>query len=119
MMLRKSAELPRDQASLADDVSCSPQWKPTTGRRWRELRQKRRQDIDVARAGLKLGVAEGELLADVNCRAVATHYATVQHGVSMATRDGASRKDLLAVVDCAMAAWGGLTSSRGDQEEPL
>jgi hypothetical protein len=50
------------------------------------------------------------LPAGTNCRAIATFYATLQHGMSIQARDGASRKTLLAVADCAMAAWDGLIS---------
>ena len=54
------------------------------------------------------GVAEGELPDGPDWRAIATFYITVQQGMSIQARDGASRKVLLAVADCAMAAWDGL-----------
>ena len=76
----------------------------------RELREKRAENIELLGRRLERGVAEAELPADTNCRAIATFYATLQHGMSIQARDGASRKTLLAVADCAMAAWDGLVS---------
>ncbi len=43
---------------------------------------------------------------------MATFYATVQQGMSIQARDGASRATLLSVADCAMAAWDGLISRK-------
>ena len=54
---------------------------------------------------LERGVAEGELPADFDCAAAATFFATVQHGMSIQARDGASHAALLATVAGAMAAW--------------
>ncbi|MBI3562480.1 MAG: TetR/AcrR family transcriptional regulator [Gammaproteobacteria bacterium] len=79
-----------------------------------------RREMQVHRAGsmtmllqrLKRGVTEGELPNGPDWRAIATFYSTVQQGMSIQARDGASRKTLLAVADCAMAAWDGLVASR-------
>ncbi|MPY91376.1 MAG: TetR family transcriptional regulator [Luteitalea sp.] len=71
----------------------------------RELRDHRAQNAETLRGRLERGVAEGELPKGFDCRAVATFYATVQHGMSIQARDGASRETLLAVAQCAMAAW--------------
>ncbi|MPZ40988.1 MAG: TetR family transcriptional regulator [Rhizobiales bacterium] len=78
----------------------------------RDLRQKRAQNIEQLSRRLERGIADGELPKGLDRRAIATFYATVQHGMSIQARDGASRKSLLAVADCAMAAWDGLISSR-------
>jgi AcrR family transcriptional regulator len=77
----------------------------------RELRDHRAQNTKTLRRRLERGVAEGELPAGFDCRAAATFYATVQHGMSIQARDGASRDTLLAVARCAMAAWDGLMSA--------
>jgi hypothetical protein len=50
----------------------------------------------------------------VDTRAVATFYATLQHGMSIQARDGASQKMLMSVADCAMAAWERLTARNDD-----
>jgi AcrR family transcriptional regulator len=76
----------------------------------RELRDHRAQNAKTLRLRLERGVAEGELPEGFDCRAAATFYATVQHGMSIQARDGASRETLLAVAQCAMAAWDGLVS---------
>ncbi|MCE8033325.1 TetR/AcrR family transcriptional regulator [Billgrantia tianxiuensis] len=59
---------------------------------------------------LKRAVEEGELPASTDCRALASYFVTVQHGMSIQARDGASRETLLAIADCAMASWSALTS---------
>lgn len=59
---------------------------------------------------LERAVAEGELPEQTDCAAMAAYYMTVQHGLSIQARDGASRETMLSVVDCAMAAWEQLTS---------
>ncbi|MFQ3786270.1 TetR/AcrR family transcriptional regulator [Halomonas sp. A29] len=54
---------------------------------------------------LKRAVEEGELPTSTNCRAIANYYVTLQHGMSIQARDGASRETLQAIADCAMAGW--------------
>jgi AcrR family transcriptional regulator len=76
----------------------------------RELRASRAGNVAALRDRLERAVAEGELPESVDGEAVATFYATVQQGMSIQARDGASRETLLAVADCAMAAWETLTS---------
>jgi AcrR family transcriptional regulator len=79
----------------------------------RELRQQRMRNVDLLSRRLERGVASGELQAGIDCRAVAAFYVTVQEGMSIQARDGASRKTLVAVANCAMAAWDGLTGIDG------
>jgi AcrR family transcriptional regulator len=55
-------------------------------------------------------VEEGELPAGVDARAVADFYATVQRGLAVGNKSGASADELGAVVTTAMAAWEALTS---------
>jgi AcrR family transcriptional regulator len=75
------------------------------------MQKRRRKNIDELQQRLKRAVADGELPAETPCRAIATFYVTVQQGMSLQARDGASHKTLLAVADCAMAAWEGLVSA--------
>ena len=79
-----------------------------------ELQEHRAENMKLLLLRLKRGVAEGELPDGPDWRAIATFYITVQQGMSIQARDGASRKALLAVADCAMAAWDGLVSCRRD-----
>jgi AcrR family transcriptional regulator len=74
------------------------------------LRQSRAEKIAALRDRLEQGVREGELPVSFDCAAAADFYATVQHGMSIQARDGASREALAAIADCAMAAWDGLVS---------
>lgn len=82
----------------------------------RELQKHRAESMTMLLQRLKRGVAEGELPSGPDWRAIATFYITVQQGMSIQARDGASRKALLAVADCAMAAWDRLVSGRRDEE---
>lgn len=70
-----------------------------------DLRRRRAENHMALRKRLERGVAEGELPLDFDSQAVATFFATVQHGMSIQARDGASRDALLATVAGAMAAW--------------
>ncbi|HEV7318507.1 MAG TPA: TetR/AcrR family transcriptional regulator [Ensifer sp.] len=54
---------------------------------------------------LERGVAEGDLNAGISCAAIAAYVATLQHGMSIEARDGATRETLLAIADCAAAGW--------------
>lgn len=58
---------------------------------------------------LTKGVADGDVGAGTDVRAVADFYATVHKGLSLSAKGGASRAELDSVVTSAMAAWGPLT----------
>lgn len=79
----------------------------------RELRKHRTENLEVLRARLTRAVDEGELREGTDTGVIATYYATVQHGMSIQALDGVSRRRLLAVARCAMAAWDPLTLSTG------
>jgi AcrR family transcriptional regulator len=81
----------------------------------RDLRQQRLYSIEQLVQRLDRGIADGELPNTIDRRAIATFYATVQQGMSIQARDGASRKALLAVADSAMAAWESLTRPRPER----
>lgn len=51
------------------------------------------------------GVAEGDLPAGADCAAIAAYVASLQHGMSIEARDGATRETLLAIADCTAAGW--------------
>ena len=65
----------------------------------------RRQAPRVLKQRLDRSVAQGELPAGLDINAVAAFYATVIHGLGVRAGDGASRTELMAAVDGAMAAW--------------
>ncbi len=62
---------------------------------------------------LQRAMAEGELPASFDPRSIASYYVTVQQGMSIQARDGASRPALEAIARAAMAAWDGLVLPRG------
>ncbi len=54
---------------------------------------------------LDQAVAEGEIPASTDLHALARFVQTIQNGMSILARDGASRTELEAVADVAMAGW--------------
>ncbi|MCA0013400.1 TetR/AcrR family transcriptional regulator [Mesorhizobium sp. B292B1B] len=70
-----------------------------------DLRRRRAENHAALQRRLERGVAEGELPGSFDCGAAATFFATVQHGMSIQARDGASLGALMATVNGAMAAW--------------
>ena len=74
------------------------------------LRAKRTDNVIRLRQRLERAVNEGELPPTVDCQKVAEFYATVQHGMSITARDGASFDSLMGTAEAAMAAWDSLTS---------
>lgn len=74
-----------------------------------------RQHRAVGQSGLerrlRRSMAQGELPAGLDAAGVAAFYLTVQQGMSIQARDGASRETLEKVAQGAMAAWGPLTTA--------
>lgn len=77
----------------------------TQGLICQDLRRRRAENQTALQERLDRAVAEGELPADFDCQAAATFFATVQHGMSIQARDGATLAALMATVAGAMAAW--------------
>jgi AcrR family transcriptional regulator len=75
----------------------------------RDLRRRRARGVAILRRRLQRAVSARELPASADCLAVARFYATVQHGMSIQARDGASRETLRAIADSAMMAWDAVT----------
>jgi AcrR family transcriptional regulator len=75
-----------------------------------ELIRMRAKTVDDLAGILKKGIAAGEIAPGVDVRSVAAYYVTVQQGMSIQARDGASRKMLEAIARAALAAWGPLTN---------
>jgi AcrR family transcriptional regulator len=76
----------------------------------RYLARRRRSGAQAIRERLTRGVVEGDVSADADIEALASFYATVLNGLSLQARDGAKRKELDRIVDCAMAVWQGLAA---------
>jgi hypothetical protein len=76
------------------------------------LREMRASSITMIEERLGRAISEGELPATIEPHAIASYYVTVQQGMSIQARDGASRALLEAIVRGAMAAWDGLVEVR-------
>lgn len=74
------------------------------------LRDNRGQGQCGLEARLAQAVEAGELSPDLDLAAIAAFYLTVQQGMSIQARDGASKDTLLKIAEGAMAAWGPLTA---------
>ena len=85
-------------------MNCTAESKPVQD----HLHALRLQTPKAIRDRLRRGQTEGDVPRGAPIEAMAHYYTTVLHGLSIQARDGASRKALMAVVDCAMAAWEGL-----------
>jgi AcrR family transcriptional regulator len=72
----------------------------------------RRDALTDLKRRLDRGAVERELPKGTDTAALAAYYSTVLNGLSIAARDGASRAELDAIVDCAMAAWDHLAGGR-------
>lgn len=77
-----------------------------------ELRDARAEMQRVLEARLQAEAAKGALPASCDISAIASFYITVQQGMSIRARDGATRAELEAVARGAMLAWPGLTRTR-------
>ncbi|UGY11184.1 TetR/AcrR family transcriptional regulator [Phyllobacterium pellucidum] len=77
------------------------------------LKKQRLGNAVKLRDRLERAISEGELPSSVDCDQVAEFYATVQHGMSITARDGASRETLMRTAQAAMAAWDSLIAVAG------
>ena len=75
----------------------------------RELIRLRAQTVDDLAAILRRAIEAGEISPKTDVKAVASYYVTVQQGMSIQARDGASRKTLQAIARAAVASWEVLT----------
>lgn len=66
---------------------------------------RRNQCKSLLTARIEQGVSAGELSQQVDVSALATFYMSVQQGMSIQARDGATKEQLLASIHLAMLAW--------------
>lgn len=71
------------------------------------VRSGRAGTVERLHERLERAVAEGEVPASVDIRALARFVQTVQNGMSILARDGAGRDELEAVAEIAMTGWDG------------
>jgi AcrR family transcriptional regulator len=75
------------------------------------LHRRRQEAVAKMTDRLKAEAEAGRLPKGIDAEAIATFYTTVQQGMSLQARDGASRAQLRAVARSAMAAWDNLISA--------
>jgi AcrR family transcriptional regulator len=84
-----------------------------------ELNQTVREELVRGRAGmadglearLKRGQRDGDVPAGADTRAIAAYFATVQQGMSIQARDGATRATLEAIARVALSGWASLVGA--------
>lgn len=76
------------------------------------MSETRRRAIDALAARIKRGIAEGDVPKGADAVAMAGFYTTLLQGMSIQARDGATKKQLLATVEAAMAAWDGMAGKK-------
>lgn len=69
------------------------------------LARHRRESRLALKARIVRGMAEGDVPQTGDAERIGGFYATLLEGLSIQARDGASRLDLEAIIDAAMAAW--------------
>ncbi|RCK35881.1 hypothetical protein TH9_04250 [Thalassospira xiamenensis] len=75
------------------------------------LRGHRRKVTEILKNLYEAGLDRGDIPRGTNIDKMANYYATVQHGMSIQARDGATRDELIAVAEAAMATWPSLIST--------
>jgi AcrR family transcriptional regulator len=70
-----------------------------------DLKLRRAAAVGEIEARLRRSADSGEIPRTVDFATVARFFTTVQQGMSIQARDGASRSELQAIADSAMACW--------------
>jgi AcrR family transcriptional regulator len=109
-MLRENVELYADPENPSGCmvVLAANTWTPENEDVRNFLADLRRKVSDLLRERLERALAADELPPGTDIEAIAAYYNTVLEGLSIQARDGASREQMHAIVECAMATWDGL-----------
>jgi TetR/AcrR family transcriptional regulator, copper-responsive repressor len=92
---------PRGCMLVTAATNCAPE-SESVAKRLRDLRAFTVRTLEARIAG---AIKNAELPADVDARRLALYFSAVLQGLSAQARDGATRADLQAIVQTAMAAW--------------
>lgn len=76
------------------------------------LAEQRRAGTAAVRERLVRGQAEGDVPPGADTGALAAYVMSVQYGLSLHARDGATRQQLDTVVDCVLAGWEATVAAR-------
>jgi AcrR family transcriptional regulator len=74
---------------------------------------------EMFRRRIERGIAEGDVPEGSDVEGIAGFYTTVLQGLSIQSRDGATKRQLDTVIDCAMAAWDTLTMPDAEPGEAV
>lgn len=105
-----------DYADPAKPPGCMIVLAATTGTVGNEgvrafLADQRRAGEEALRRRLQQGVDDGDLPLDADVATIAAFVTTVQQGLSIQARDGATRATLDAIVDHALTVWDAMTAT--------
>jgi AcrR family transcriptional regulator len=76
------------------------------------LQRARQRAPEVIRRRLKRGIVDGDVPAQADLRRIVSFYVTVAQGLGVRAGDEATRAEMMAAVDGAMAAWPELMAPR-------
>ncbi len=76
------------------------------------MTRSRRTAMQTFADRIRRGQAEGDVPKSADAMAMAMFYTTLAQGMSIQARDGATRKQLQATVEAAIAAWDGMAGKR-------
>jgi AcrR family transcriptional regulator len=76
------------------------------------LAELRRSGTAAVQERLARGQADGDVPSGADTGALAAYVMSVQYGLSLHARDGATREELDTVVDCVLAGWDGVVAAR-------
>jgi AcrR family transcriptional regulator len=113
-LLRLSADLPTRTRNapgcllVHGALACGEGAEPVR----RELALRRAAGEAELRERLEIAKADGDLPADAEPAALARYLSTLIQGMAVQAQGGATRKELLEVVDMALKSWPGATRAR-------
>ncbi|WP_210718279.1 TetR/AcrR family transcriptional regulator [Amycolatopsis acididurans] len=100
---------PRGCMVVLSGINCTDQNQPVRD----FLAVKRRENLELLRARLERGVADGDVPENADLDGMVRFYGTVLHGLSIQALDGAEEDELVSVVENAMACWPRFTHEEG------
>ena len=76
------------------------------------LAEQRRAGTAAVQERLERGQADGDVPSGADTGALSVYVMSVQYGLSLQARDGATREELDTVVDCVLAGWDAMVAAR-------
>ncbi|MBW5481621.1 TetR/AcrR family transcriptional regulator [Streptomyces bambusae] len=104
-IMREAAEIYADPAHPPGCLVISAAVNCTTEEVAEELRRRRAENLTAFETRIRADITTGTLPSDTDAPALARYYGAVLQGMSQQSRDGATREELTAVAELALAAW--------------